>query len=196
MRQAAGMNAAANSRINWLLPAADRRLALAGLIAIASCRVEPTPAPVPVKGTHEELSTIAGEWNGQYLSKETGRRGVVRFIMAEHADTGYGEVEITFSPALSLTREAEAPDLIKSDLGDDESAPKPCTILNIRVVRVDHDRVRGTMEPYWDPDCDCRARTEFEGKVSGNRITGTFTSRRESSDRRLIAGQWRVDRER
>jgi hypothetical protein len=51
------------------------------------------------------------------------------------------------------------------------------------------------MAPYWDPDCDCRAQTVFEGKISGNRITGSFSSRRESSDRRLLTGEWRVERE-
>jgi hypothetical protein len=175
--------------------AGERRLVFAGLIAIASCRLTPASAPVPVQGTPEELSTIAGEWSGHYWSKETGRRGIIRFIMPEHADTGHGEVEITFSPALSLAQEAAAADPIKRDL-DDESAPRPCTVLNIRVVRVEHDQVRGTMEPYWDPDCDCRAQTAFEGKVSGKRITGTFSSHRESSDRRLLTGEWYVDRER
>jgi hypothetical protein len=172
----------------------DKRLPIACLFTLASCRLTPTPAPVPVQGTHEEISAIAGEWSGQYWSKETGRHGVIRFAMPEHADTGHGEVEITFSPALTLTLEAAAADPIKDDLGDEESAAKPCTVLNIRVVRVEHDRVRGTMVPYWDPDCDCRTRTVFEGKVSGNRIAGTFTSQRESSDRRLITGRWHVDR--
>jgi hypothetical protein len=173
----------------------DKLFSLACIFTLASCRLTPTPAPVPVQGRHQELSAIAGAWSGQYWSKETGRRGVIRFAIPEHADTGYGEVEITFSPALSLTREAAAADLRKSHLGDDESGPRPCTVLDIRVVRIEHDRVRGTMEPYWDPDCECRARTVFEGKVSGNRVTGTFTSHRESSDHRVLTGKWYVERE-
>jgi hypothetical protein len=71
---------------------------------------------------------------------------------------------------------------------------RPCTVLTIRVVRVERDEVRGTIAPYRDPDCNCRAQTVFEGTISGNRITGTFSSRRESSDRRILTGQWQVER--
>jgi hypothetical protein len=83
----------------------------------------------------------------------------------------------------------------------DELAPaedlqsEACTTIALTVVRVEQGGVRGTMAPYWDPDCDCRAQTVFEGKISGNRITGSFSSRRESSDRRLLTGEWRVERE-
>ena len=38
------------------------------------------------------------------------------------------------------------------------------------LVRVERDEVQGTIAPYWDPDCNCRAQTEFEGKVSGDEI--------------------------
>jgi hypothetical protein len=172
-----------------------RRLPVACLFTLASCRMTPSPAPVPLEGRQEELSALAGEWTGQYWSKDTGRRGVIRFAMPEAADTGHGEVEITFSPTLRLVQDAAAVGPPASET-DDDLTPKPCTVLNIRVVRVEHDGVRGTMEPYWDPDCDCRAQTVFEGKVAGDRITGTFTSRRQSSDRRQLTGQWQVDRER
>jgi hypothetical protein len=50
------------------------------------------------------------------------------------------------------------------------------------------------MAPYWDPDCDCRAYTAFEGKLAQNRITGTFSSRREASDQGMVAGEWRAER--
>jgi Flp pilus assembly protein CpaB len=62
------------------------------------------------------------------------------------------------------------------------------------VVRVEDERVEGTMAPYWDPDCDCRAQTLFEGTISGNRITGSFSTRRESSDRRILTGKWEAER--
>jgi hypothetical protein len=73
--------------------------------------------------------------------------------------------------------------------------PYACTTVALTLVRVEQDGVRGTMAPYWDPDCDCRAHTVFEGKISGDSITGTFSSRRESSGPRLLTGEWRVERE-
>jgi hypothetical protein len=137
---------------------------------------------------------LSGEWSGRYWSKDTGRRGTIRFSLAERADTGYGEVEITFSPALRLSREAAAADYPKGQV--DELEPAPCTVIGITVVRIEKDLVRGMMAPYWDPDCDCRAQTVFEGHLGPNRISGTFSTRRESADRRLLTGQWRVDAER
>jgi len=169
-------------------------LFLAGIMAVTSCRIIPPPPPVPVQGAHDDVMVLWGEWSGRYWSKATGRHGIIRFRLPEHADTGFGEVEISFSPSLSLAQDASAADALKRQ-SEEELAPGTCTVIDITLVRVESRRVRGTMAPYWDPDCNCRTRTVFEGKISGNRITGTFSSRRELSDRRILTGQWRVDRE-
>ena len=167
-------------------------LVLAGIIAVTSCRMTPPPPPVPVQGTDEDVANFSGEWTGRYWSKASGRHGTIRFSLAEHADTGYGEVEITFSPSLRLGREASSVDYRKTD--PDELLPAPCTVLEITVVRIEDDLVRGTMVPYWDPDCDCSAQTVFEGKLAGNRIRGSFSTRRESSEQPIVAGEWRAER--
>lgn len=164
---------------------------LVGIVTVTSCRMTPSPPPVPVQGTEQDVASIAGEWSGQYWSKASGRRGIIRFHLAEHADTGHGEVEITFSPSLHVGREAASADYPKSD---PEELPAPCTIIGITVVAIEDDLVRGTMAPYWDPDCNCRAETVFEGKLARNRITGTFSTRRESSDRPVLTGEWRAER--
>ena len=169
-------------------------LIVAGIVALTSCRMTPPGSPVPVQGAHADVMALSGNWSGRYWSKDTGRRGIIRFTLPEHADTGIGEVEITFSPALSLSREAAAADYPKGQA--DEMEPRPCTVIGIAVVRVEKDVVRGTTAPYWDPDCDCRAQTVFEGKLTRNRISGTFSTRRESTNRTVLTGQWRVDGER
>jgi hypothetical protein len=164
---------------------------LAGLIGAGACRVAPSPAPVPVEGPDEDISAFTGEWAGRYQSKATGRHGVIRFSLPEQADTGYGEVEITFSPSLRLSREASDAD--PKDHSN-ELQPTPCTVIGITVVRIENSLVRGTMTPYWDPDCDCRAHTVFEGKLERNRITGTYSTRLEGSDRPILTGEWRAER--
>ena len=55
----------------------------------------------------------------------------------------------------------------------------PCTVIDITLVRVESRRIRGTMAPYWDPDCNCRTRTVFEGELSGDSVSGN-SARRES----------------
>src|SRR5918995_2926467 len=163
------MNTARPFRVAWFRPASL-------MLASPSCRMTSPPAPVPVQGTQDEVMVLSGEWSGRYWSKATGRHGIIRFSLPEHADTGYGEVEITFSPSLHLLYE---------DTEENKLEPKPCTVISITVVRVEGERIRGTMAPYWDPDCDCQARTVFEGRIANNRITGTFSTQRASSDRRL-----------
>ncbi|HJR17722.1 MAG TPA: hypothetical protein VJ808_12770 [Gemmatimonadales bacterium] len=165
---------------------------LAGVLGAGACRMAPASAPVPVQGAEEDVSAFSGEWGGRYRSKATGRHGTIRFTLPEHADTGFGEVEITFSPSLHLARDASSNDLPTEQ--PNELLPQPCTVIGITVVRIEDDQVRGTMAPYWDPDCDCRAYTVFEGKLARDRITGTFSSRREASDRSVVTGDWRAER--
>jgi hypothetical protein len=168
--------------------------ALAVTMLAASCRLAPPASPVPVEGSPDQLSKVSGEWSGRYWSKATGRHGTIRFTLPEQADTGFGEVDITFSPALRAAQDASAADRTSCDPGA-ELDPHPCTSIALEVVRVEQNRVRGTLVPYWDPDCNCRAHTVFEGRISGDSIAGSFNTTRESTDRRILTGQWRVSRE-
>lgn len=151
----------------------------------AACHVPPRSGPIPVEGPRGDLSALAGTWTGQYWSEVSGRRGTVRFRLRTGADTAYGEVEMTFSPALHL-------------YGDDETADpalrrEPCTAIDITVVRIEQRKIRGILAPYWDPDCDCRARTIFEGELADDHIAGVFTSRRDA-DSIPVTGSWFANR--
>ena len=55
--------------------------------------------------------------------------------------------------------------------------------------------IRGTLAPYWNPACDCRTVSVFEGVLQGSRISGTFVTRRESGEVVLSSGRWRVERQ-
>ena len=170
-----------------------RTLSLLALAATLSCHPPTYGDPVPVVGSQEAISAIAGDWSGEYRSKDAGRHGVIRFVMPERADTGFGEVEITFSPALASAAAGAAVDP-KIDKDVDRLDPEPCPFLSIKVVRIEKNAVRGTLAPYWDPDCECRTQTVFEGKISGNRIEGTFSSRRQSAEHPVFTGKWQVER--
>jgi hypothetical protein len=158
---------------------------------IVSCALPSTAGQVPVEGNLQERSALSGEWSGSYWSHGPRRRGIIRFNLAERADSGRGEVEITFSPALSSAQSAGPVDNRK---GAEDQDPKPSTVIGLELVKVESGRVRGTTVPYWDPDCNCRARSEFEGTLAEGHITGTFTIRREATQNRLLTGHWRADR--
>ena len=83
-------------------------------IALAGCHMPSTSGPVPVQGSGAERSRLAGEWSGRYWSDSTGRRGSIRFTLPERSDSGFGEVQIRFSPAL---RQAQTACSVKSYAG-------------------------------------------------------------------------------
>ena len=151
---------------------------------VGACGISPSPAPVPLEGAAGDVLTLAGEWSGRYWS-EGGGHGTLTFQLRAGSDTARGEVRMTFAPALEL-------------YGDqaEESLPRsPCTTLDITIVRVRGATIRGSLAPYWDPDCDCRTRTVFEGEVMGDSVAGTYASRRESSDAPAESGRWFAVRE-
>ena len=58
------------------------------------------------------------------------------------------------------------------------------------MVRVFGHQVAGQLEPYTDPECQCRVRTVFSGRLDGDTIAGVFHAYRE--DGRTLTGDWRV----
>jgi hypothetical protein len=110
---------------------------------------------------------------------------VLRFSLRPGADTAYGEVEMTFARSQRLYGDSS-----------EESMPRtPCGVLDIALVRMDEGAVRGTLVPYWDPDCPCQAVAFFEGRLTGaNQVEGTFTSRRAPDGPVLLSGRWMAKR--
>lgn len=166
-----------------------RRRASAGvgglLLLSLACGVQPSAAPVPLEGGRAQIDSLRGHWSGSYRASGASRHGVLRFDVRPGADTAYGEVEITFARALRLYGDAP-----------DEPLPRgPCRILEIALVRIEDGAVRGELSPYWDPDCECRTLSVFEGRLVGpDRIEGTFNSRSAPDGPVRVSGRWFADR--
>jgi hypothetical protein len=155
-------------------------LRVLGLLLTAACGMSPAPPPVPVEGASADLAALAGKWSGRYWGDRETRYGTLTFRLRAGADTARGQVEMTFAPALRLYAESK----------EDPMARAPCTTMDIAIVRVEGKTVRGTLAPYWDPDCECRTRTVFEGELMRDSIAGTFTSRREVESAPVLQGHW------
>ena len=118
--------------------------------------IQPRAEPVPVEGPRGQLDSLSGDWKGTYRASGAGRHGILRFSLRPGADTAFGEVEITFARALRLYGDPS-----------EESLPRtPCAVLQIAFVRMDAGAIRGTLAPYWDPDCECRTLAVFEGRLT------------------------------
>ncbi|HEX6315302.1 MAG TPA: hypothetical protein VFZ73_10610 [Gemmatimonadaceae bacterium] len=160
------------------------RATLTSLLLLgAACALN--PAPVPVIGPVEEVGVLAGEWTGEYQSLETGRSGSILFMLDAGRDTAHGDIvmvaretNMTHDDALRVAAMRHAAN----------------QVLTIRFVRVDGDMVTGTIDPYRDPDVPCELLTVFRGTLSGDRISGTFRTRRMGYDGAISEGTWWVRR--
>lgn len=147
---------------------------------IAACR--PPELPVPVSG---DVLMLAGRWEGEYGSRESGRAGSIVFTLAAGADTAHGDV-------LMVPREWEVP---PGGVAMRSGGPAPQAIP-IRFVRAADRRVEGQLAAYRDPDCGCLLTTIFQGRLTGpDRIEGTFVSLHGDSGKE-VRGWWRATRRR
>ncbi len=151
------------------------RFAAVGLLAaaLASSCSSSNPAPtVPVAGT--DLGALAGKWTGEYSSEATGRTGSIVFEFKSGDKIGRGDV-------LMVPKGAQNPNVIPQ-------------MLNINFVNAEGGVLRGTMDPYTDPSCDCEVQTTFVGRQSGDVIEGTFTTT-PSGKTTITTGRWKITRQ-
>jgi hypothetical protein len=127
---------------------------------------------VPVRGSEPAVAQLAGRWEGEYSSEETGRGGSITFQLRAGADTAEGEVVMTAR-------------------GNARSTPDG---LTIRFVVVHGDEVSGVLAPYPDPDCGCTLTTTFRGVILADVIEGTFETTGVGFHHPTQRGRWRVVR--
>ena len=142
---------------------------------------------VPLVGTSNDLSPLAGDWAGDYSSAASGRSGSISFTLRAATDSAFGDV--TMIPA-GLGRPLQPWRGGENVTGAGQMAPS--TTLTIRFVRVEAGHVNGTLDPYADPQNGQRLLTTFTGELKGNTIEGTYTTRLPSGDTQT--GRWTVQR--
>lgn len=152
-------------------------------LATACQSVQP---PVPVAG---DLMLLAGQWDGEYGGRESGRHGSIVFTLAAGADTAFGDV-------LMVPREWEVPPGIRP--GDPEHTGRPRgqvpQAIAIAFVRSTDRMVEGRLAPYRDPECGCLLNTTFRGRlVAPDLFEGTFVSWHQEM-RKETQGWWRARR--
>lgn len=155
---------------------------MVALVACGALSCSTVPRPVPVTGNPSDLNELAGEWSGDYHANTGGRQGTVIFKLAAGADSASGEV-LMFPRQAPPTRGETGTGALRQPLPQS---------LAIRFVRAANDKVTGVLDPYIDPECDCRADTVFEGRIEGDTIEGTYTVGRSGNE--PVTGVWKVKR--
>ena len=158
----------------------NRLLALAAVaLVIGGCASAPNRCPVV-----GERASLAGTWDGQFTSIETGRNGTIHFELEAGQDSAYGDV-------LLIPQEwAQAGRLS----GDQPTPPvRLPAVFRINFVQVSLNQVRGSLDRHIDPLCNCEVATLFEGKIYGDEIKGTYRTRYPSGGI-ISSGTWQVKR--
>jgi len=154
-------------------------LAIAVLSACAS-----SSTPVRVRGDPVTIAWLAGSWDGEYWGGSGGRRGSLSLHLESGTDSLYGDVLMT-DPRGNVVQSADPTVVHQQHVQSSQR-------LRIQFVAAHSDSVRGVLEPYVSPDCQCTVSTAFVGKVQGNEVTGTFATRRASEV--WAQGFWRMTR--
>jgi hypothetical protein len=159
------------------------RIALAAAVLGAACT--PVIMKTPVSGPVTSISRLAGDWQGDYSSGESNRRGLISFHLRAGADTAEGDVIMQSRP----DGDQSAPNVPSLDaMRTTEEA------LSIRFVFVSENEVSGVLNPYRDPVCGCTLTTTFRGTITGDVIEGTFHSEGSGISHIPTDGRWRVKR--
>lgn len=170
-----------------MLTSRSRRcvIALAVVAApFAGCRYQPTP--IPLQASVADISALAGRWEGEYASLESGRNGIITFSVQPGRDTAYGDVVMV--PAQGHDP-IFAADVASGMHARHSAAPE---LLRIALVRVVGGFVEGVLEPYTAPDCKCVVSTTFRGALQGNTIKGDYLTTGAYGLRQT--GSWSVSR--
>jgi len=132
---------------------------------LGSCA--PVLSEVPVSGAPADLRDLAGSWTGEYLLPDVDRSGSIVFTLAPEGFEATGDVIMSpRTPVAGPLPGGEAASRLRTGMTGEP--------LTITFVRISAGRIRGTIDPYRDPDCGCPVQAVFTGVVHGDRVEGEF----------------------
>jgi hypothetical protein len=162
-------------------------VAVSSLFALAAACVSPG-TPVPVSGTPADVTTLVGEWYGEYSAPDAGRSGSIVFTLAAVGDTARGDVVMV---PVGLGRPLHP----AHDDPEERYLMRPPQTLTISFIVVEGEQVSGRLDRYHDPEFDCSRVAQFVGIARADTIAGTFVSW-AAAPHPAIRGTWRMVRTR
>jgi len=162
-----------------------RRTIIVGTVAalLTACQSTPAP-PIRLQGEPSAIARLAGGWTGQYWGGSGGRGGSLEFALRSGSDSLYGDV-VMLDPR---GQQLKAADPMEAHVQHVQTPSH----LRIDYVLAKGDSLRGVLEPYVSPDCECTVTTTFFGQVRGDKMSGLFETR--SGARLRAQGSWELAR--
>jgi hypothetical protein len=152
-----------------------------------------TPTPITVAGEPGDRASLAGKWSGEYQSSSTARSGSIVFNLSPSGEAASGDVVMIprgYGKALEAYNQTSTTGTTTITTTQNTNTSQ---VLTIKLVRVNGDTVSGVLDAYRDPECDCGVVTTFTGKLTGDIIEGTYSTRGTQSNAPQT-GTWRVKR--
>lgn len=162
-------------------------IAILVLVALSAAACETQRAAIPIVANPEQRSALVGEWHGRYESPSTKRSGSIVFFLVAGEDHAHGDV-------LMIPAGSSEPYRPSAGSAEAVALRRGPQLLTIRFIRAKEGRISGSLDPYWDPDCDCEVQTSFVGEVKSDRIVGTFTAVSGRPGVGRSTGWWEVRR--
>ena len=158
-------------------------MVIAAATALTLACTTTRPSPITVTGDPSNVAPLVGTWTGSYASPSTGRSGSIVFTLPPAGQTARGDVVMVDASSGRALERFDRP-------GANVQMGGQSQVLTIQLVKVGDGTVTGVLDPYRDPGCDCPVETTFTGRLDGDTIVGTFTTR--SSQISTQTGTWRV----
>ncbi len=156
------------------------------VVAALAAACSSTPQPIPLTGSPADVQALEGEWIGEYHSYDpSGRSGTILFRLEAGQDTARGDVLMHVSGR-------ETAEMIPFTT-DPWANVSPDQVLTVTFVRAAGGSVYGKLDVYHDPVCGCEVETTFTGRVKGNLVEGSYTSKHVNGADETN-GRWRVVR--
>jgi hypothetical protein len=156
-------------------------LAVTGIAFSATGCASGSPPGTEMSSSDFDLNPLVGEWHGEYANPEAGRSGTIAFTLRAGESSASGRVVMIPGKADSLA----------------SAAAMARSVINIKFMRKEGNKVTGTLDPYRDPQCDCTVTTNFEGTFTDARtIEGSFTTVPSKTGANVTGGKWKVTRQR
>ncbi|MBI4501122.1 MAG: hypothetical protein HY700_08175 [Gemmatimonadetes bacterium] len=159
----------------------------AAIAAVFSTACAVNPAPVPLSCDAEGRQLLIGNWSGEYFTPDGGRAGSIVFNFAPEDTLGYAHGDIVMAPPRGNQY------LLPVDQGGISAPEETVQVLTIEFLGVVGHQVGGTLSPYRDPETGEMLNTTFEGRIEGDKISGTLTTVHTRS-MQVDVGTWEVVR--
>jgi len=168
--------------------------ALALTAGLTACKA--TPPPVGIVGPVPAAAVLAGHWSGEYVSELTGGSGTIDLTVTSQGDSASGAVMMIPAGSAEPLRPWRDPTHEHDPTHEPEERHTGTpSVLTIRLIWVEGNRVSGALAPYASPQTGERLVTTFDGRLAGDTIAGTFVTNPGPAPGGE-SGRWIVIRER